>query len=93
VANRPIYVVIGVIVDGVRDMVRLWVGDGGEVAKYWAHLLTEIKRGTRTCRGHTEATGSGKPYRPSQTRMQACVVHLLRNSIRYASREDGTAAA
>jgi transposase-like protein len=42
-ANRPVYVAIGVTVDGVRDILGLWVGDGGEGAKYWAHVLTEIK--------------------------------------------------
>ena len=36
VANRPIYVAIGVTVDGTRDILGLWVGDGGEGAKYWA---------------------------------------------------------
>src|SRR5260370_34169683 len=43
VANRPIYVAIGVTVDGERDILGLWAGDGGEGAKYWAHVLTEIK--------------------------------------------------
>ena len=46
--NRPIYVAIGVTTDGTRDIPGLWVGDGGEGAKYWAHVLTEIKnRGTK----------------------------------------------
>ena len=43
VANRPIYVAIGVTVDGERDILGLWAGEGGEGAKYWAHVLTEIK--------------------------------------------------
>ena len=48
VANRPIYVAIGVTVDGERDILGLWVGAGGEGAKYLAHVLTEIKnRGTK----------------------------------------------
>jgi len=41
VANRPIYVTVGVTVDGERDILGLWVGDGGEGAKYWHHVLTE----------------------------------------------------
>lgn len=98
VANRPIYVVIGVTVDGIRDILGLWVGDGGEGAKYWAHVLTEIKnRGTKdvcilVCDGLSglpEAVGSVWP----QTIVQACIVHLLRNSFRYASRKDWTAIA
>ena len=48
VANRPIYIAIGVTVDGERDILGLWAGEGGEGAKYWAHVLTEIKnRGTQ----------------------------------------------
>src|SRR6266496_828555 len=43
VANRPIYVALGVTVDGERDILELWAGDGGEGAKYWLHVLTEIK--------------------------------------------------
>ena len=43
VANRPIYVAIGVSVDGERDILGLWVGTGGEGAKYWLQVLTEIK--------------------------------------------------
>src|SRR4029453_15761459 len=39
VANRP----ITVPVDGERDILGLWAGQGGEGAKYWLHVLTEIK--------------------------------------------------
>ncbi|GBQ03656.1 hypothetical protein SSP531S_51310 [Streptomyces spongiicola] len=35
VANRPIYVVMAVTVDGTRDILGIWAGDGGEGAKYW----------------------------------------------------------
>src|SRR6185312_2959817 len=46
VANRPIYVALAVTADGHRDILGLWAGDassGGEGAKYWLHVLTEIK--------------------------------------------------
>lgn len=98
VANRPIYVAIGVTVEGMRDILGLWVGDGGEGAKYWAHVLTEIKnRGTKdvcilVCDGLSglpEAVSSVWP----QTIVQTCVIHLLRNSFRYASRKDWPAIA
>jgi putative transposase len=47
VANRPVYAAIGVTVDGKRDILGLWIGTGGEGAKYWLQVLTEIKnRGT-----------------------------------------------
>ena len=96
VANRPIYVVLGVTVDGERDILGLWAGDGGEGAKYWLHVLTEIKnRGTAdvcivVCDGLTglpDAIAAVWPKAITQT----CVVHLLRNSFRYASRRDWAA--
>ena len=43
VTNRPIYVVIGVTVHGERDILGLWAGDGGEGAKFWLGVLTELK--------------------------------------------------
>ena len=93
VANRPIYVAIGVTVDGERDILGLWAGEGGEGAKYWAHVLTEIKnRGTKdvcilVCDGLTGLPDAVSSVWP-QTIVQACVVHLIRNSFRYASRRD-----
>jgi transposase-like protein len=93
VANRPIYVAIGVTVDGERDILGLWAGQGGEGAKYWAHVLTEIKnRGARdvcilVCDGLSGLPDAVSSVWP-QTIVQACVVHLIRNSFRYASRRD-----
>src|SRR6476660_1934609 len=47
VTNRPVYVAIGVTCAGERDILGLWAGDGGEGAKFWLSVLTEIKnRGT-----------------------------------------------
>jgi transposase-like protein len=98
VANRPIYVAIGVTVDGERDILGLWAGDGGEGAKYWAHVLTEIKnRGTAdvcivVCdglKGLPDAVSATWPLAIVQT----CVVHLIRGSFRYASRRDWPALA
>src|SRR5215212_7122725 len=43
VRNKPIYVVIGVTVNGERDILGLWVGDGNEGAKFWLQILTELK--------------------------------------------------
>ena len=93
VANRPIYVAIGVNVDGERDILGLWAGDGGEGAKYWHHVLTEIKnRGVAdvcilVCDGLTGLPDAVASVWP-QTIVQTCVVHLLRNSFKYASRKD-----
>ena len=98
VANRPIYVAVAVTVDGERDILGLWVGDGGEGAKYWHHVLTEIKnRGAAdvcivVCDGLNGLTDAVSAVWP-QAIMQTCIVHLLRNSFRYASRKDWPAIA
>jgi putative transposase len=50
VTNRPIYVAIGVTTAGERDILGLWLGVGGEGAKYWLGVLTELKnRGVDDC--------------------------------------------
>ncbi|WP_229882054.1 IS256 family transposase [Streptomyces alanosinicus] len=43
VANRPIYLVMAVTVEGERDILGIWAGDGGEGAKYWLQVFTELK--------------------------------------------------
>jgi len=100
VANRPIYVVLGVTADGERDIVGMWAGEhgDGEGAKFWLRVLSEIKnRGTAdvlmvVCdglKGLPDAIAAVWPQAVTQT----CVVHLLRNSFRYASRKDWDAIA
>jgi len=95
VVNRPIYLAVGVSVEGARDLLGLWAGEhgDGEGAKFWLRVLTEIKnRGVRdvlmlVCDGL-----KGLPDAVNtcweKTIVQTCVVHLLRNSFRYASRRD-----
>ncbi len=105
VANRPIYVALAVTCEGRRDILGLWVGEApsvtggpvGEGAKYWLHVLTEIKnRGVGdvlmvVCDGLTGLPDAISAVWP-QTITQTCVVHLLRNSFRYAGRRCGRAA-
>ncbi|PXX60342.1 mutator family transposase [Nocardia tenerifensis] len=92
VANRPIYVAIGVTVNGERDILGLWAGDGGEGAKFWLQVLTEIKN-----RGVADvciAVCDGLKGLPDAINtvwdraiVQTCVIHLLRNAFRYAARQ------
>jgi putative transposase len=101
VANRPIYVALAVTCDGHRDILGLWAGDasaGGEGAKYWLHVLTEIKnRGVNdvlmlVCDGLSGLPDAVTATWPA-TITQTCVVHLLRNSFRYANRQHFDAIA
>jgi putative transposase len=98
VANRPVYVALAVTVEGNREILGLWAGDGGEGAKQWLRVLTELKnRGVNdvlmlVCdglKGLPDAVGSVWP----QTVVQTCIVHLLRNSFKYSSRKDYDAIA
>ncbi len=98
VTNRPVYCAIGVSVDGKRDILGLWVGTGGEGAKYWLQVLTEIKnRGTDdvcivVCDGLKGLPDAIETTWP-QAVIQTCVLHLIRNTFRLASRRDWDAMA
>jgi len=93
VANRPVYVAIGVNLEGERDVLGLWLGpSGGEGAKQWATMLTELRnRGLQDalivcCDGLKGLPESIRTTWPDAT-VQTCVVHMVRNSLRYASRK------
>jgi putative transposase len=92
VANRPIYVALAVTAEGTRDILGLWAGDGGEGAKFWFSVCTELKnRGVEdvlmaVCDGLTGLPDAINTVWP-QTVVQTCVVHLLRNSFKYAGRQ------
>jgi putative transposase len=93
VANRPIYAAIGVSLAGERDILGLWAGSGGEGAKFWMSVLTDLKnRGINdvffvVCdglKGLPEVVGNAWP----QAIVQTCIVHLIRNTFRLTSRRD-----
>lgn len=92
VSNRAFYVAIGATVDGHRDVLGIWAGDGAEGAKYWLAVLTELKnRGVAdvcivVCDGLKGLPDAITTVWP-QTLVQACVLHLIRNTFRYASRK------
>ncbi len=91
VANRPVYVVMAVTAEGHRDILGIWAGDGGEGAKYWLSVFTDLKnRGVDdvlmlVCDGLKGLPEAVETVWPA-TIVQTCVVHLLRNSFRYAAR-------
>jgi putative transposase len=95
VANRPLYLALGVTVNGERDILGLWAGEhgDGEGAKYWLRVLTEIKnRGVAdvlmvVCDG-LKGLPDAVTAVWDKTVVQTCIVHLLRNSFRYASQRD-----
>ena len=89
VRNKAIYLALGVLPDGSRDILGLWI-EGTEGAKFWMKVFNDLKtRGvgdiliavTDGLKGMPEALGAVFPA----TTLQTCIVHLIRNSLDYAS--------
>jgi transposase-like protein len=94
VANRPFYAAIGVDLAGRRDVLGLWAGTSGagESSKFWVGILTELKnRGVvdifyLVCDGLKGMPDSVNAIYPD-TIVQTCIVHLIRNTFKYASKK------
>lgn len=92
VAQHTIYVALGVNLEGHKELLGLWLGEN-EGAKFWLSCLTDLKnRGLNdifvACidglSGFAEAVHAAYP----QTKVQLCIVHLVRAALRYVSSED-----
>lgn len=92
VRNKAIYLALGVLPDGSRDILGLWI-EGTEGAKFWMKVFNDLKtRGvgdiliavTDGLKGMPEALAVVFPA----TTLQTCIVHLIRNSLDYASWKD-----
>ena len=92
VRNKAIYLALGVLPDGTRDILGLWI-EGTEGAKFWMKVFNDLKtRGvgdiliavTDGLKGMPEALGAVFPA----TTLQTCIVHLIRNSLDFASWKD-----
>jgi putative transposase len=97
VAQRTVYVALGVNLEGHKELLGLWLGEA-EGAKFWLNCLTDLKnRGLQdifvACidglSGFAEAIHTAYP----QTKVQLCVVHLVRAALRYVSTADAQAVA
>jgi len=92
VVNKAIYLALGVNMDGHKELLGLWMSEN-EGAKFWVSVLTELKnRGVKdiliACvdglKGFPDAIAVEYP----QTRIQLCLVHMVRNSLKYVSWKD-----
>jgi len=92
VRNKAVYLALGVLPDGTRDILGLWI-ENTEGAKFWLKVFNDLKtRGvadiliavTDGLKGIGEALGAVFPA----TTLQTCIVHLIRNSLDYASWRD-----
>lgn len=90
VANRPVYVAVGINLEGERDVLGMGVGKGGEGAKTWMTWLAGLRdRGVEDvliacCDGLKGLPDSIQNTWP-QTDVQLCVVHMVRAGLTYAS--------
>ena len=92
IVNKAVYMVIGIDLDGCKDVLGMYIGEH-ETSKFWLTVLNELKnRGVEdiliccvdNLTGFSEAILACFP----QTEIQKCVVHQIRNSIRYVSYKD-----
>lgn len=97
VRNKAAYLVLGVTLEGHKEVLGLWVAQT-EGAKFWLQVLTELKnRGVQdifiACvdglTGFPEAIEAVFP----QTQVQLCVVHMIRTSLRFVTWKDRKAVA
>ena len=93
VENTAVYVVMGVDLEGHRDVLGHWVGDGSESANFWLSVITDLQsRGVRdiliACMdgltGFKEALLAVFP----KTDIQRCIIHQIRNSLKYITWKD-----
>lgn len=97
VRSKAVYLALGILPDGSKDILGLWI-ENTEGAKFWMKVFNDLK--TRGCndiliavtdglKGMPEALGAVYPA----TTLQTCIVHLIRNSLDYASWKDRKALA
>ena len=89
VINKAVYLAIGITMDGVKEVLGMWVSEN-EGAKFWLQVVTELKnRGVQdifiACvdglKGFPEAIETVFP----DTQVQLCIVHMVRYSLKYVS--------
>ena len=97
VRNKAVYVALGILPDGTKEILGIWI-EQTEGAKFWLRVMNELKnRGVADIliavvdglKGFPEAINAVFP----ETVVQTCVVHLIRNSMSFASWKDRKAIA
>jgi putative transposase len=92
VINKSVYLALGVNMEGHKELLGMWLSEN-EGAKFWLNVLTELQnRGVKdiliACvdglKGFPDAINSAFP----ETQIQLCIVHMIRNSVRYVPWKD-----
>ena len=96
VANTAVHVALAVRLDGCREVLGHWVADGAEGANFWLSVMTDLQnRGVEdiliaTMDGLTGFKEAVQAVFP-ETQVQRCIIHQIRNSLRYVSYKDSKA--
>jgi transposase-like protein len=92
IVNKAVYIILGINLDGMKDVLGMWVGEN-ETSKFWLKVLSDLQhRGVEDIliasidglNGFKEAIEATFP----KTEVQRCIVHMIRNSTRYLSYKD-----
>ena len=93
IENVAVYNVLGVDLEGKRDILSHWIGDGGEGANFWLSVITDLQtRGVEDIfiaavdglSGFSDAIHSVYP----KTKVQRCIIHQIRYSLKYVTWKD-----
>jgi len=94
ISKRAVYVVLGVNCEGNKELLGLWIGEAeAEGAKFWLKVLTDLKnKGLKDvliacCNGLVGFPQAIEALYP-KTQVQLCIVHLIRNCLRYVPWKD-----
>jgi len=97
VINKAIYLALGINLEGHKELLGMWLSEN-EGAKFWLSILTELQNrgikdifiaGVDGLKGFPEAINTAYP----DTKVQLCIVHMVRNSLRFVSWKDRKAVA
>ncbi len=92
IRNKAVYLALGINLEGEKELLGMWLGET-EGAKFWLSVFNELKtRGVQDCfiacvdglKGLPEAIETVYPH----TRVQLCIVHQVRNSLKYVTWKD-----
>jgi len=92
VINKCVYTVLGVDVDGKKDILGIWISEN-ESANFWASIVSDLKnRGVKdiliACHDNLKGLGTAINSVFPYTKIQLCIVHQVRNSLRYVPHKD-----
>ena len=97
VINKAVYLALGVNMEGHKELLGMWLSEN-EGAKFWLNVLTELQnRGLKdiliACVDGLKGCPDAINTVYSQTQMQLCIVHMVRNAMKYVPWKDYKAVA